>query len=62
VSAVTVDLWIGGKNVPASSGKIFDDSSPLDDSVLARVAEAGREGTIDDIETMTEWKWITIQL
>ena len=22
----------------------------------------GREGTIDDIETMTEWKWITIQM
>lgn len=37
------DLWIGGRSVPAHSGRYFDDRNPEDDSVLARIAEGGVE-------------------
>lgn len=36
-----VDLWIGGKRVPASTGRYFIDRNPEDDSTYAHVAEAG---------------------
>jgi hypothetical protein len=34
-------LLIGGKSVPASSGKLADDVSPWDGQVYARVAPPG---------------------
>ncbi len=37
------DLWIGGRSVPARSGRYFDDRNPEDDSVLAQIAEGGVE-------------------
>lgn len=37
------DLWIGGRSVPARSGRYFDDRNPEDDSVLALIAEGGVE-------------------
>lgn len=42
----TVDLFIGGKWVPASSGAYFEDRNPMDDSVWAKAAH----GTPEDIE------------
>jgi len=40
------DLWVGGKHVPPSSGRYFDDLNPLDDSLYARVAD----GTAEDMD------------
>lgn len=34
--------FINGKYVPSASGKLFDDRSPVDNRVIARVHEAGR--------------------
>ncbi len=51
MSVETVDLWIGGKNVPAASGKYFDDRNPLDDSVFARAAEASAEDVDKAVQT-----------
>lgn len=45
-SVRTVELFIGGQWVPASSGAYFEDRNPLDDSVWAKAAH----GTVQDIE------------
>jgi hypothetical protein len=39
--AIERGLLIGGKSVPASSGKLADDVSPWDGGIYARVAAAG---------------------
>ena len=41
----SVDLWIGGKNLPPQGGNYFETRNPLDDTVLTRVAA----GSIADI-------------
>ncbi|MEQ9087218.1 MAG: aldehyde dehydrogenase family protein [Alphaproteobacteria bacterium] len=40
------DLWIGGKSVPPSSGRYFEDHSPIDNRVYSEAAE----GTIEDVD------------
>ena len=51
MSVETVDLWIGGKNVPAASGKYFDVRNPLDDSVIAQAAEASPDDVDNAVKT-----------
>jgi len=41
-----VDLWIGGHRLASATGKYFIDRNPVDDSVLAEVAEA----SIEDVD------------
>ncbi len=40
---VATDHWIGGRRVPSASGATFDDVSPIDEAVIARVARGGPE-------------------
>jgi aminomuconate-semialdehyde/2-hydroxymuconate-6-semialdehyde dehydrogenase len=40
---VATDHWIGGRRVASESGATFDDISPIDETVIARVARGGAE-------------------
>jgi aminomuconate-semialdehyde/2-hydroxymuconate-6-semialdehyde dehydrogenase len=40
---VSIDHWIGGRRVPSAGGAIFEDVSPIDEAVIARVARGGFE-------------------
>ena len=51
MSIATVDLWIGGQSTPAATGKYFDDKNPLDDSVIAKAAEATPEDVDKAVQT-----------
>lgn len=44
------DLWIGGRFLPSTSGRYFDDRNPEDDSVIARIAE----GTPQDVDAAVQ--------
>ena len=49
-------LLIGGKSVPAGSGKLADDVSPW-----IKNSGYGKFGGTSGIESFTEPRWITIQ-
>src|SRR5438046_2072735 len=38
---VSTDHWIGGRRVPSVDGATFDDVSPIDEVIVARVARGG---------------------
>ena len=59
-------LLIGGKSVPASSGKLADDVCPWDGEIYARVAagtpaDITRAADVAQAASFTEQRWVTIQ-
>jgi 5-carboxymethyl-2-hydroxymuconic-semialdehyde dehydrogenase len=42
---VATDHWIGGRRIASAGGATFDDISPIDETVIARVAKGGASET-----------------
>src|SRR5690349_5349877 len=59
LKAVPLDLWVGGVQAPAASGKRFAVHNPATGEVLAEVADAGPEDgarALDEaVKAQAEW-------